>query len=94
MDIAALSAITALPGIPAAGSGGTRAALAQEFGRMLFHTMLQGATAPSTGGKGHKLLPALPTGMFADQFAQQLAAGHEQMFARMLFNGTDEGSAR
>ena len=96
MDVTAVAGIAAQPANPARpeGPGQAREAIGQEFGRMLFHTMLKGAAATPTGGKGHKMLPAMPAEMFSDPFVRQLAVQHQALFAQLLFNNTDEGGAR
>lgn len=97
MDVTAIAGITAQPADLARREtpAQARTAIAEEFGRMLFHTMLKGATTTTTtGGKGHKMLPAMPAEMFSDQFARQLAVQHQALFAQLLFNNTDEGGAR
>jgi hypothetical protein len=93
MDIMAIASVTSQPGV-AGNIGRTREALGQEFGKMLFHTLLRGATVSSASGKGRKVMQALPLEMFADQFARQLAVQHQQMFGQLLFNGTMQESQR
>ena len=98
MDISAIAALAQPTTAPAGitDERTTREALGREFGRMLFQTMMQGMGGATTG-KGHKSNAAaagMSMELVTGQFAQQLAAQHQQLFAELLFAGNNQGGQR
>ena len=97
MNITAIAALAQPPATPAGISDerATREAVGREFGRMLFQTMMQGMGG--TAQKGHKSNAAgagMSMELVTGQFAQQLAAQHQQLFAELLFAGNNQGAQR
>jgi len=93
MDITAMAGVAAQPGVPR-DAARVREALGQEFGRLFFQTLLQGAAAPGASGKGRAAMQALPLDLASGEFARQLAVQHEQMFGQLLFNEAAGGQQR
>ena len=93
VDISAISGLAPLQSAPG-DAGRAREVLGQEFGRLLFQTLLKSATVHTGSGTPRKAMQALPLEMFADQFTRQLAQQHEQMFGRLLFGSMAGGRQR
>lgn len=65
-------------------------ALGQEVGKRIFSTMMQGASLPPSGAKARKPIQALPLELLSDQFVRDLAAQHQQHFARLLLGSSGQ----
>ncbi|MCX7274077.1 MAG: hypothetical protein NTV19_13035 [Burkholderiales bacterium] len=93
MNISAIAGLAAQP-MPGAAPLSDREALGQEFGRLLFGKLMASASLSVAGAKERKPMQAFPIELLSDQFAQDLAVQHRQLFAQMLLGSADGQAAR